>query len=272
MKTLFILVLSLTGFFSSGSFAGVLDKTDAARENLLGPVKNVHVEISKITKVDGKWVEGAPMPWLSTTYNPQGQRIEEVQIYTNPALDFTSIFTRDMRGLLKEGIEYDANRNTAFKWTYSHDATFSHIEENRVQPDGTFFSKTTYDYDTAGNLEEENRYPPHAQNHFKWIYRYDNAGRRIEESHYLVRSGIQPGRTGKSLNSKRVFTYDREGRLSQETRYNGAGEIVSVKKYQYTFDKAGNWISQTALESLKSPGELPLVPTEVTHRKITYHP
>ncbi len=252
--------------------AGILDKTDTARENLIGPVKNVHVEIAKIIQVDGEWVEKAPMPWLSTFYDPQGHRTKEVQIYTNPSLDFTSTFTRDKHGLLIEGTEFNAAEEVAFKWTYTHDPSHRHIEEQRFQPDGTFFSKTTYEYDKNGNLREENRFPPHTQNHFKWVYKYNDSGLQIEESHFLMRSGIRPGHVEKSLNSRREFEYDRKGRIKKEIRYNGSGEIVRIMAYKYTFDQRGNWVSQTAMESLKSPGKSPLVPTEITHRKITYHP
>ncbi len=272
MKLQITLNLLIVILLNTASFAGVLDKTDAAREKLLGPVKTVHVEISKIKDVEGKWIEEAPMPWLSTTYDPQGHRIEEVQIYTNPALNFTSVFTYDTRGALREGIEYDANKKVAFKWVYSYDPTLSQVEESRSQPDGTFFSKTTYTYDTNGNLEEENRFPPHSKNHFKWVYKYDSSGHKLEESHYLIRSGIRPDRTEKSLNSKRVFEYDRKGRITKETHYDGTGNPLSIKKFEYTFDKNGNWISQTALESRETPGKGPFGPTEITHRKITYHP
>ena len=266
-----LIVFFFIGIIQATAFAAVTDKTDKARELLLGPVNNVHVEISKIVKKNGNWIEESPIPWLSTTYDPQGHQIEEVQIYTNKALDFTSVFTHDAEGILTEGIEYDARGNVAFKWTYTKNNTLSKIEENRFQPDGTFFSKTTYHYDTSGNLVEENRFPPHSKNHFKWIYKYDDKGRKVEESHFLMRSGIRPDKVVKSLNSRLVFSYNRKGVLKLETRYDGRGEISSLKHFRYKYDKIGNWTSQTALESLSKPGKKPFVPTEITHRKITYH-
>ncbi len=272
MKTLphlFFLLFCLAIY--STSFSAVTDKTDKDREQLLGPVNNVYVEISKMVQKDGNWIEEPPMPWLSSTYDPRGHQIEEVQIYTNKALDFTSVFTHDAKGILTEGIEYDAKGNVAFKWTYTKNDTLSKMVENRFQPDGTFFSKATYHYDISGNLVEENRFPPHSKNHFKWIYKYDDKGRKVEESHFLIRSGIRPDQVLKSLNSRLVFSYNRKGVLKKEIRFDDMGEISSLKQFEYKYDKVGNWISQTALESLKEPGEKPLVRTEVTHRKITYH-
>ncbi len=272
MKILLILNLLIFGLFQPTSFAGALDKTDTAREGLQGPVKNVHIEIAKITAQDGKWIEeDPPMPWLSSTYDPAGHRIEEAQIYREQSLDFTSIFTRDARGALIEGVEYDAKKNIAFKWTYTHDAASGVSEEKRSTPDGTFFSRTTYRYDLPGNLVEENRFPLQNNNHFRWEYKYDDAGRMIEEFHYMIRSNINPEHVVKSLNTRRVFVYNRKGVLTEETRYNGLGEIMTKKRYKYEYDKIGNWISQTASESLRNPGKRPFVLTEVTYRKITYH-
>jgi len=272
MKNALTLSFILLPFLQVALYAAALDKTDKAREQLIGPVNNVHVEIAKISLQDGKWVEkNPPMPWLSTTYDREGHRIEEVQIYTEQALDFTSVFTRDLSGQLKEGVEYDATGKLAFKWTYTHDPASGVIEEKRFAPDGTFFSSATYRYDTAGNLMEENRFPPHRRNQFRWLYKYDDAGRPIEESHYMIRSGLTPDQLVKSLNSRRVFVYNKNGDLTEETRYDGLGKVMTKKHYAYQYDQVGNWISQTASEALSNPEGLPLIPTEVTHRKITYH-
>jgi hypothetical protein len=272
MKNKLILSFFLLPLLQATAFAAVLDKTDKAREQLLGIVNSVHVEISKVAQKDGAWVEeDPPMPWLLTRYDRIGHRIEEVQIYTNQSLDFTSVFTRDLSGKLTEGVEYDANKNMAFKWIYTHDEASEVIEERRFDPSGTFFSRTTYRYDMGGNLVEENRFPPHSKNHFRWIHKYDAAGRHIEESHFMIRSGITPEHLVQSLNSRRIFVYDKKGVLTEEARYDGLGKIISKKHYSYEYDKRGNWITQKASEALQNPAGLARIPTEVTYRKITYH-
>lgn len=272
MKNKLILSLLLFPLLQTTTFATALNKTDKAREQLIGTVNNVWVEIAKVTQKNGKWQEeDPPMPWLSTTYNREGHRIEEVQIYTNQALDFTSVFKRDPTGQLTEGVEYDAQGKLAFTWTYIHDTASGLIEERRFDPKGTFFASTSYRYDTAGNLMEENRFLPHTKNHFRWLYTYDAEGRLLEESHYMIRSGITPKQVVKSLNSRKVFLYDKNGILTEETQYDGQGNVMTKRHYQYQYDKIGNWITQTASEVLPSPEGLALIPTEVTHRKITYH-
>lgn len=272
MKNKVILTLLLLPLFQAALYAAALNKTDKAREQLIGPVKKVHVEIAKVSRQDGKWLEeDPPMPWLATRYDKRGHRIEEIQIYTEQALDFSSVFKHNASGLLTEGMEYDASGKLAFTWTYTHDATSGLIEEKRFTPTGAFFSRTTYHYDTAGNLMEENRFPPHSKNHFRWIYKYDAEGRPIEESHYMIRSGITPDQPVKSLNSRRVFIYDKKGALVEETQHDGQDKVIMKKHYKYQYDKIGNWITQTASQALANPDRLALIPTEVTHRKITYH-
>ncbi len=272
MKILLILNLLIFGLFQSTSFAGMLDKTDAARERLQGPVKNVHVEIAKITRKDGIWIEEIPpMPWLSTTYDQEGHLVKEVQIYTHQALDFTSVFKRNATAQLTEGAEYDAKNKLAFSWTYSHDTVTGVMEEQRFSPEGTFFASTTYRYDVSGNLMEENRFLPHTKNSFRWVYKYDPQGKPIEEAHYMIRSGFTPEQVVKSLNSRKVFLYNRDGLLSEETQYDGQGNVMLERRYQYELDRVGNWIKQSATEALPNPEGLARIPTEVTYRKITYH-
>lgn len=271
MKKKFAVFILSFALFQTSSDAGMLDKTDLEREHLIGPVKNVHVEMSKIEQKNGQQIESSPIPWLSTTYDRKGYRIKEVQIYSNPALDFTSVFTRDVTGSLTEGIETDAEGTPVFKWTYRHDPATGVIEENRLGPDGSLFSRTTYRYDASGHLVEENRFQPHTQNHFRWDYTYDKMGLQTEELHYLIHSGMNPDHPLKSLNSRKVFLYDKKGVLTKETDYDDSGNIVSNKHFEYTYDNRGNWIAQTVLEPLTSPEGQPLVRTEIIHRKITYH-
>lgn len=264
--------LLLFPLLQTTTFATALNKTDKAREQLIGAVNNVRVEIAKVTWNNGRWQEeNPPMPWLSTTYDREGHRIEEIQIYTNQALDFTSVFKRDSTGQLTKGVEYDAQGKIAFTWTYTHDAASGQTEERRFDPKGTLFSTTGYRYDTTDNLMEENRFLPHTKNHFRWLYTYDAKGRPLEESHYMIRSGITPGQVVKSLNSRNVFLYDKNGVLTGEIRYDGQGNIMTERHYQYQYDKIGNWITQATSESLPNPEGSTLIPTEVTHRKITYH-
>lgn len=247
-------------------------KSERDQERLLGPVKTVLIEFSKISEQAGKWVESARTPWLSTTYDPKGNRIEENQLYEDIELNFKSVFRYDPPGVIKEGVEYDYQGTVMFKWVYTHDPAKKTIEETRYEPNGAVFSKSAYHYDDAGNLVEETRLHSHSANDLKWVYVYDEAGRKIEESFYVVRAQGLLSKAESTLDSKQVYAYDAKGNLIEETRYDGAGAVKSKKSYRYEFDAAGNWITQTAREWITRSGKASIEPTEITYRTITYHP
>ncbi len=273
------LVLFLIGTFFVISFYGTSDliaarsqKTDKVREGLLGPVKTVLVEIGKISRNDaGKWTPGPRMPWLSTTYDLKGNRIEEDQLYNEEALNFKSVFEHDSDGRLVEGLEYDYKGTVVFKWDYTHDNAMQ-VTEKRTLPDGDLFSTSVYKYDGKGNLIEEVRGHTLAANRFKWIYTYDGAGRMLEESFYLIRSKPLLNQAGLSLNYKSVYTYGNENYPTKKIHYGPTGGVESDKRYRYEYDTEGNWVTQTAWESPAPGGSSELEPTEVTYRTIKYYP
>lgn len=275
-KRLFLLLTGIVFIISfsgaSGLNAALLQKTDKEREGLLGSVKTVLVEIGKMSKNQaGKWIPGPRMPWLSTTYDPQGNRIEEDQLYNEESLNFKSVFVHDSSGRLKEGVETDYKGTVVFTWDYTHETALK-ITEKRVFPNEVLFSTSVYLYDANGNLLEETRSHTQTANDFKWVYRYDELGRMLEESFYLIRSKPLPNQTGKALNYRSVYSYDKEGHPAEKIHYGATGDMESKKSYRYKYDSEGNWVTQTAWESANSDDKTVLEPTEVTYRTITYYP
>jgi len=246
-------------------------KTDLERENLKGPVKAVMIEIAKISGEAGALQERPRIPWMSIAYDRSGNKIEEHQLYSDPLLNFKSIFTYDAQGIPKEGAEYDNKGLLEFKWSYTFDAQQNKLEENRfyAQKEG-LFSKSSYLYDNRGNLIEETRFHAESTNDFKWIYTYDQAGNKREEAFYVVHAkGLSNGEPS-TLDTKTVFRYDAKGNITEEIRFDPSGSVRSKKLYSYQFDQTGNWIQQTSREE-SSSGKPSAVPTEVTYRSITYY-
>jgi hypothetical protein len=265
VSLLFVLLL-----MEDAAMAG--PKRDREQERLLGPVKTVLIEIAKISEQSGKQVEHSRIPWTSTTYDPQGNRVEERQLYDDESLNFKSVFTYDPSGMIKEGVEYDYQGTVTFKWDYSHDRDKKTMEEARYEPGGALFSKSSYQYDADGNLVEEMRLHSQSANDFKWVYLYDEAGRKVEESFYVIRAQGLLNKTESTLDFKSVYAYDAKGNLIEETRYDGSGGVKSKKSYRYEFDAAGNWIVQTSGAWVTRSGKPYFEPTEATYRTITYHP
>lgn len=248
-------------------------KTDKEQDRLIGPVKTVFIELTTLSKNEGKWVESARIPWLSNTYDLKGNKIQEDQLYNDVSLNFKSIFSYDANGNLKEGVEYDYKGFPAFKWTYAHHTEQNRVEETRTQIDGDLFSKATYTYDRSGNLIEEIRRQIHSAKDFKWVYLYDAEGRKIEENFYLVQSQGLPheGVSVSTLDFKTVYRYDAKGNLTEETRFDAVGAVKFKKQYTYKFDSVGNWISQAAEEWVTRSGKAVLEPTGVTYRTFQYY-
>jgi len=250
--------------------AGVSEKTDRMRERLLGPVRTVLVEIATIEKQGGEYVELPRIPWTSTEYNREGARIVEDQLYKNTTLDFKSVFTYDAAGKLQEGLETDARGALTFKWSYTHTPAEGKIEERRSHPDGSLFSTTTYSYDKDGNLIKEMHFPPHTKNHFRWVMRYDPQGRKQAESHTLLHPDKRTGKVKEILKFHTVFSYDQKGVLIREVRHDGAGKLEWDKRYEYKYDKKGNWVYQKAFEPRDPSQGVSTLPTGITYRTISY--
>lgn len=246
-------------------------KSDKEQERLIGPVKTVLIEFTKITNEKGKWVESARTPWLSNTYDLKGNRVQEDQLYEDVSLNFKSVFTYDAAGNLKEGIEYDYKGFPTFKWTYAYDPEQNRIEEKRTQINGVLFSKVLYTYDKNGNLIEEVRQQIHSTKDFKWVYLYDGEGKKVEENFYLVQPQDPLHEAVSTLDFKTAYRYDPKGNLIEETRFDAAGAVKFKKQYTYKFDSVGNWISQTAEEWVIRSDKATLEPTGVTYRTIAYH-
>ncbi|MBI3802385.1 MAG: hypothetical protein HY282_01305 [Nitrospirae bacterium] len=246
-------------------------KSDKEQERLVGPVKTVLIEFTKISNEKGKPVESARTPWLSNTYDLKGNRVQEDQLYEDVALNFKSVFTYDPTGNLKEGIEYDYKGFPTFKWTYTFDPEQNRLEERRTQVNGVLFSKVLYTYDRNGNLIEEVRQQVQSTKDFKWVYLYDAEGRKVEENFYLVQPQDPQHEAVSTLDFKTLYRYDAKGTLVEETRFDAAGAIRFKKQYTYKFDSVGNWIAQTAEEWITRSDKTTLEPTGVTYRTIAYH-
>jgi hypothetical protein len=273
-RILLILLFSqVSALNAQENLPAVVDfKPHKAQEQLVGEIKTVFIEFSKINRVGDLWVpEELRIPWLSTTYNRQGFQIQEDQLYRDEALNFKSIFIYDTKGKLTNGAEHDYKDQVTFTWTYRHHAAQNMIEETRIFQNGKTFSRINYIYDQQGNLIEENHQLEQTKNAFSWVYQHDSDGRKTEESYYLSRQDAGKGPKKSQLNLRVVFLYDGQGNLVEETRHDATGQVTSNRHFQYEYDTSGNWITQTAREPIGKGSPPALIPTEITYRHISYH-
>jgi TonB family protein len=128
--TLAALGLSLCGPVS-GQKTATTEQSDRERDGLLGPVRRVTIESSKITFKNGEGVEGSKVLRAVTTYDVNGKKIDSV---AHP-VEGTAVAG-------KEQYKYDAKGNI--------------VEMQLRGPDGGILSKETYAYkfDELGNWKQ----------------------------------------------------------------------------------------------------------------------
>jgi TonB family protein len=92
---------------------------------------------------------------------------------------------------------------------------------------------------------------------------YDIKGAKTENQYFPV--------AGSTLTGKEVYKYDDKGNISEMTRLNADGSLLSREVYKYDYDAIGNWIRMTTSVAVVEAGKVTFEPTEVTYRLLTYY-
>jgi YD repeat-containing protein len=103
---------------------------------------------------------------------------------------------------------------------------------------------TTYVYDEHGNKTEENSFRNGKQEKHL-TYKYDEKANLLESDDYNVEYD-------NSLLNKSIYQYDNNNNLTKLSSYNADGKLMEQDIYNYSFDKAGNWIKQVTIKNGKA--------------------
>lgn len=280
-----ILIPGLLAILVSGACISTvfpIQQADREREGLLGPVSKVVVKSGATTTIKtfgraGTLIEvenrvsappdqpelGDSVEKLVYTYDPKGNRTGEM------------ILERD-------GQQYPSR-------LYAYDGARHKTAEAAYHMCGTFSSLRLSTHDAKGQVREDLEYQ--SRSLLRHSYSRDDRGRIVED--LLTRNG--------TLQSATHFTYDQNGRLTEQRLYLADGVLSSVATYQYDergnktgeevihpahsslnskevfqydYDATGNWTkrSTTRLIIPVDEGGMPLSePTEVVERRIIYH-
>lgn len=155
---------------------------------------------------------------------------------------------------------------------YDYDASGTLIAQRAFGPEGKPYSEEKYSYDANGNqiLAESYLYYPAKDATTVPVpvlfsigrYTYDNKGLITTYSYYL---NDPEDNTVENLVSKTAYRYDKKGSTISETElgaYLNDGVTPPETKYEYTYDKQGNWTLKTTLSGKQK--------IEITERKIEY--
>jgi len=95
------------------------------------------------------------------------------------------------------------------------------------------------------------------------IVAYDLKGVKVENQYFPM--------TGGNLTGKEVYKYDDKGNISEMTRTNDDGSLLSKEIYKYEFDFVGNWNKMSTSVAVIEAGKMSFEPTEITYRSIMYY-
>ena len=283
--TLVLLLLNLS----------VAQKADREKEGLLGVVHSVRSQT--VDYLDENLKEKGRTKQLDTvTYDTNGNEIERIiyddygflvgkKVHTHDAKDnlIESIlsdpkgvvmerrtYTRD-NGKLVQIMTYDGKGSLVLKQVNSHDAHGRLRDETYYDPKNAV-GKTAYKYDEKGNISEVAFYlasgskavapiGPCLGAH-KVIYSYDGNGKPNKVLAYEPDGEMKKGWT---------YTYNLKGQVAEDIRESVWSSTRFI--YEYEYDSKGNWITRTAVVSVRSK----LSDTEahqrktVTSREVTYY-
>jgi hypothetical protein len=157
----------------------------------------------------------------------------------------------DSSGLMKETDSYSSNGDLLFKYEYDYDPSGKRIKTIRFNSKGDTDKYYNYEYNKNGNKIKSTRFNKDGKPDETYIYKYDDEGNLIEEFWYDENKKLEykieyvndDGRktsystynSSDNLISKYNFTYDNEGKVIEEERYDADGDKVGIIQYVYKY-------------------------------------
>ena len=236
-------------------------QTNNAREQagLLGPVKSVHLETSKIQERDGQPVESGRNLESVIRYDERGNEIEKT-IYFNGVFQSKSISTSDEQGRTEThhnaaGAITGRSIVKVGKWGRT-------LEYAIYNSNGSLLRRSTYLYDQHGRLREQFRDDASPALSYRIVYSYDDTGQFIGQRYYDANNVLKQEVESNGVGAK-VVAYNGDGSIEHT-------ENAEHSRVSFEYDARRNWIKRSHGRTIvKSNETIELV--EVIYRKITYH-
>lgn len=266
-----LLLICLTVLFSSCAVAqekqcvNQMDRWSSGNENnISGAVKSIRVE-EQVYEFEGDFIYKNDKPLLKERFefDRQGRKIEH---YT---------YTTEGRESPKSVSSYNEKN-----WLAKDDA-FSGLSQKP-------YLQTRYTYDDFGNVQEVAQYNLEDNKILqKWVFTNDLKKKYFEfidsDSSNKQRLRVGFKRDGKCRLAE-VFAYQSDGRLGMKSvisfdekgipisvvHYSNDNSVIGKRKYEYEFDKQGNWIKKSDLALKEKDGKSDWKLMNVVYRKIEY--
>jgi YD repeat-containing protein len=256
-------------------------KTGWDEDGLEGKVRSVRAETTTVGKPserstrttryesDGRRIEwirydaaGKVKDRTTYAYTPKGVLSELRYSGANSVLETRSTFVFDGRGLRTEIANLDAKGAIKDKTTSVYDGRGREVEATRTAADGAVLERVVYGYDAKDRVSEESHYDGTGAPTKVVRYVYDDHGHPTAETSYDGHG---------ATTAKETWSNDDDGNKMEWTIFNTDGSVKERWRYDYKFDKTGNWTMRTASRIEEKGGKETTVPTYVTKRTIVYY-
>jgi len=221
-------------------------KTDKERANLVGPVKTVERYLVGLGLKDGAVVELSRRTTQKTTYDRQGNIVEDLSYDQDSSISQRLVYTYDAEGRSTGYNEFAAMLDKSLtiprRHVYKLDDKGRRVEYSVFESDGTRASYFVSKYDKNGNLTGEEWYSHTGQLGGKTVSTFDEKGNKTSEAHYLGDG---------SLSWKNVSKFDSNQNRTELLQYH-----ADKLRYQIisTYDNQGRLLENLILEFNGVPG------------------
>lgn len=274
------------------------DKSERKQRNYYGAVKTVRTEIVEYSFEGGKLKAGKRELDLIEKFDRFGNLLEEINYSDGEILiSEKNIFLNGR--LIETFLKHSPYLYLPDRRLYKYDDAGNLIEENGYNLADKLVNQSTYVYDeqnrkiqwTSMSYHPEERSEPH-----RYTYSYDEQGRLKEEKAFWDKGdGFKPtdslGRAHKRVlvyrNSDKwetalyfntsgllikmtTLSYDDRGNEIEDIEYDQNKNVKEKIRYEYKFDKTGNWVEQKTYRWNSESGESFYQLEDVEYRTLKY--
>lgn len=227
-------------------------------KNLKQKTKNEYNDKGLIIKSTTEFYQPYSRMIQTNRYDTAGNLIF-TNIAYNDTLSSSAKFAYNTHKDLVKGTDIQNGDTTVNLFEYRYNKNGKIIWEKKVQnyKSGKDEYLITFKYDKKGNLIEE-RSKSQLFGEMKWVYKYDNKNKLKESSEY----------ENGQIQNEIYFNNNHNQTLA---RYYENGKLNREMKFDYKFDKAGNWVIKKAYLKENFLKGKTFKPVYIETRKINYY-
>ena len=266
MKNKYYYLCLILSLFLLSFIDGNKKKNDLEIDHIHGHVKSIHEYDYLRPGADKNDIDPLKIPLDDTVkhatfnYDKNGNLIEHIN---NIGITIETFTYENSLNRIHSKTDYAPDYvNEEGTYLYDNKGNLIEYKTVKVKRD-TIESKTTYKYNDKGILKESDSYDKNKYL-YKWIYKFDDKGHQTEVAKYNDQDGFVERWTYKyddkgnntelayyadSLLQKFVYSYNEYNDRIEEILYGRYNTLFHTYKYEYVYDKNGNWVKKFQTEN-----------------------